>query len=132
MTPVRAALVFLLAVHGFLAAWAIVGFVEWFWAAAPWPRVGNELFPRDILLVQWASTLAASAIFLLGYALEWRHTPIAMACAYAAMATVCAVETFGYMESDSRFVAMAAEYVAYAAILVFLFRFRARLYPASR
>lgn len=132
MTPVRAVLLFLLVVHGLLAAWAIVGFVEWFWAAPPWPRVSNELFPRDVLFVQWASTLAASAVFLLGYALGWRHTPIAMACAYAAMAAVCAVETFGYMESDSRFVAMGAEYVAYAAILVFLFLFRARLYRASR
>lgn len=47
-----------------------------------------------------------------------------MACLYAAMAVLCAVETFRYMENDSRFLAMGLEYLAYAGILAFLFRTR--------
>lgn len=112
----------LLAVHGFLALWALVGFVEWFSATTPWSRVSNDLFPRDILFMQWALTLAAAALFIVGYVLGWSYTPVAMACVYASMAALCAVETFGYMESDTRFLAMGLEYLAYAGILVFLFR----------
>ena len=114
--------VILLGVHGLLAAWALVGFIEWFSPSVPWPRVSNVLFPRDILFMHWLVILLAAAVFLIGYAVSWTYTPVAMACAYAAMAALCAVETFGYMESDTRFVAMAAEYIAYAGILLFLFR----------
>ena len=112
----------LLAVHGFLALWAVVGFAEWFLPSVPWSRVSNPLFPGDILFMQWALTLAAALVFILGYIFKWQHTPAAMACVYAAMAALCAVETFRYMQSDTRFVAMALEYIAYAGILVFLFR----------
>lgn len=112
----------LLGVHGVLAVWALVGFAEWFAPSVPWPRVSNALFPRDILFMQWLLTLMAAAVFITGYALGWTYTPVAMACVYAAMAALCAVETFGYMESETRFVAMAAEYIAYAGILLFLFR----------
>src|SRR5690606_25125359 len=103
MDPVKAFAFLLLAVHGALAVWALVGFAEWFSASVPWPRVSNPLFPRDILFMQWALTLAAAAVFLGGYALGWAHTPTAMACVYAAMAALCAVQTFRYMESDTRF-----------------------------
>lgn len=114
----------LLIVHGFLACWAIVGFIEWFSPAPPWPRVSNELFPREILFLQWLLTLAAGSVFITGYASGWRHTPTAMLGIYSSMATLCAVETFGYMIGELRFVAMLLEYVAYAGILVFLFQSR--------
>jgi hypothetical protein len=114
----------LLTVHGFLGIWATVGFVEWFWATPPWPRISNALFPGDILFMQWTLTLAAACVFIIGYAVRWPHLPVAMACIYASMAALCAVETFGYMENDSRFIAMTAEYLAYAGILVFLFNVR--------
>jgi hypothetical protein len=114
----------LIAVHGLLVIWATVGLIEWFWEAPPWPRVSNALFPRDILFMQWTLTLTAGIVFIVGSVLEWSYLHVAMACVYAAMAALCAVETFGYMESDSRFVAMLAEYAAYATILVFLFRSR--------
>jgi hypothetical protein len=45
-----------------------------------------------------------------------------MACIYVAMAAVCAVETFGYLDGTGRFVAMGMEYAAYAGIAAFLFR----------
>lgn len=112
----------LLLVHGFLGVWALVGFAEWFSASTPWPRVSNPLFPRDILFIHWTLILAAALVFLGGHALAWQHTPAAMACVYAAMAALCAVQTLQYLESDLRFVAMGAEYLAYAGILLFLFR----------
>lgn len=114
----------LLAVHGILALWAVVGFAEWFWATPPWPRISNAIFPRDILLIQWTLTFIAASVFIGGYILKWPNTPVALACVYAAMAALCAVETFGYMEGTARFVAMGAEYLAYAGILVFLYRIR--------
>lgn len=122
LDPTRAFALTLLAVHAVLGLWALVGFAEWFAPSVPWARVSNALFPRDILFMQWALILTAATVFVSGYLLGWAYTPVAMACVYAAMAALCAVETFGYMESETRFVAMAAEYVAYAGILVFLFR----------
>lgn len=120
--PARTFVAVLVAVHGFLAVWALVGFYEFFAATQPWPAVSNPLFPREILFMQWVLTLAAAGIFLGGYVLRWRYTPTAMACTYAAMAAVCAVQTMTYMQSEFRFVAMGLEYIAYAGILLFLFR----------
>lgn len=124
MNLIKTIIVVLLAVHGFIAVWALVGFVEWFWAEPPWNRVSNTLFPRHILFLQWTLTLTAGTVFIIGYVLRWQYTPIAMACVYAAMASLCAVETFEYMESDFRFITMGLEYLAYTGILFFLFRAR--------
>ncbi len=114
----------LIAIHVVLGLWAVVGFVEWFSVPVPWPRITNPLFPRSVLFLQWSLSLAAAVLFLAGYARRWSRTPSAMAIVYAAMALLCAVETFSYMEGALRFVAMAAEYVAYVCILVILFRSR--------
>jgi hypothetical protein len=124
MNLIRTITVILLAVHGFLAIWALIGFAEWFSTTPPWNRVSNPLFPREVLFIQWALTLTAASAFILGYVFRCQYTPLAMACVYAAMAALCAVETIRYMESDSRFIAMGVEYLAYAGILVFLFRAR--------
>jgi hypothetical protein len=115
----------LVLVHVLLAVWAVVGLAEMAFAEVPWPRVSNELFPAPVLLAQWLSILVASFFYIAGYLRRWRYTPHAMAFAYAIMATVCAVETFGYMISDTRFLAMALEYLAYALILLFLFKAQA-------
>lgn len=109
-------------VHAGLGVWAIVGFAEWFAPSVPWARVSNPLFPRDILLLQWILVLCAAVVFLGGYATRWPTTPVAMGCVYAAMAALCAVQTFTWLQGDLRFVAMGAEYLAYAGILAFLFR----------
>jgi hypothetical protein len=114
----------LLGLHGLLAAWAVVGFAEWFAPSVPWPAISNELFPRDILLMQWSLVLTSAVVFIGGWVLKWRHTPMAMAGVYAGMAALCALQTFRYLESDLRFVALALEYAAYALILIYLFRSR--------
>ncbi len=88
------------------------------------PRISNPLFPGDILFMQWTLTLTSAAVFIAGHVARWHYMPEAMACVYAAMAALCAVETFGFMQHDMRFIAMTAEYLAYAGILVFLFNVR--------
>jgi TRAP-type C4-dicarboxylate transport system permease large subunit len=120
--PARASLFVLLVVHGFLALWGVGGFTECFWADPPWPRVSNELFPSGVLFLQWTLILMAAAVLLVGTRFRWTHTPTAIAGVYVAMAGLCAVQTVRHMESDHRFVAMGLEYVAYAGILVFVFR----------
>lgn len=119
---IKAIFVLLLVVHGLLAVWALVGFVELFWATPPWSRVSNPLFPGGVLFLQWALTLLAAAVFIGGYIFRWHNMPVALACVYVAMASLCAVQTFMYMESDTRFIAMGLEYAAYVFILLFLFR----------
>jgi hypothetical protein len=87
----------------FLTGWALVGFIERFGHSLLGPRISNMLFPRDMLFIQWLLTMTAAFVFILDYNLQWQNTPVAMACVNAAMATLCTVETFAYMESDSRF-----------------------------
>lgn len=108
-------------VHLGLFAWAATGMAELLFSRVPWPRISNPLFSDQMLLTQWLLSLAAALIFLLGLALGWRNMPVALAVCYAAMAAVCAYQTFFILENDSRFIAMAVEYAAYVAIVTFLF-----------
>ena len=129
----RLAMGLLLLVHVFLLAWALAGLADWLLPRTPWPEVSNPLFPRWVLLLQWLFILATAAVFLLGYALRWRHMPVAVAVGYAAMAAPCALETTVYLQHAFRYPAMAIEYAAYLLILWFLFRsgfVRRRLAPA--
>ena len=64
--------------------------------------------------------LLAGGIFLGGYAVRWSGTPVALA--YVCLAALCAVETFGFLVSRTRFLGMAVECAAYVAIVIFLFR----------
>jgi hypothetical protein len=125
--------VVLVLVHSFLGLWGMVGLAEWLLPSVPWPRVSNPELPRGILLAQWVLLLTAAGVFIAGYFTRWRLTPWAMAAVYTAMASLCALQTFTYLTNESRFRAMAIEYVEYAVILVILFstRFLGRSSPAS-
>lgn len=112
----------LVIVHVGLLAWALVGFAELLTPHVPWRRVSNPLFSTSMLLLQWSLIALASTTFLVGFFLRWRPTPMAMAFIYAAMALVCAYQTFFILTSPTRFRAMAIEYLEYALILTFLFR----------
>jgi hypothetical protein len=111
----------LVAVHAGLGAWALVGFAELALPQVPWTRLSNPLFSRPMLLLQWSLIAMAAAMFIGGYALRFRHTPLAMSVIYGAMALVCAYQTFFILTHAARFRAMAIEYTEYAAILAFLF-----------
>lgn len=108
---------FLLGVHVALLVWALVGMVELVSARVPWPKVSNVAFPPWLLLVHWLAVLGGSGVFVGGYLARWRHTPGALAIAYALMAAVCVIETFGFLTGTRRFVAMALELSAYLGIL---------------
>lgn len=127
--------VLLVVLHGGLLAWAVPGFVEWFAGDVPWPSLANPLFPDWLQLLHWLVVLSAAVLFLWGYATRWPATPRAMIPAYALMAAVCAIETFGYLTHPLRFVAMALEFAAYVAIPVMLNRapsLAARFEPQRR
>lgn len=114
----------LVLVHVALVVWSVLGLAEMMLPQLPWPKVNNPLFPAWVQLAQWLLVLAVASLFILGLAARWRRTPVAMAVGYALMASLCAVETIGYLTHDLRFAAMALEYAAYLAILLFLFRSR--------
>jgi hypothetical protein len=124
----------LIAVHVGLGAWAVVGFAELFSSQVPWTPISNPLFSRSMLLLQWSLIGVAATTFIAGYLTRWKHTPVAMLLVYAAMAAVCACQTFFILTSPSRFRAMAIEYVEYAVILAFLFfssHMRQRFAPST-
>lgn len=112
----------LVALHLFLAAWALVGLAEFFAPQVPWRRVSNPLFPEWMLHAQWLAILPTALVFLVGYALGWPYMPAALGVGYAAMAGLCAYQTVFLLQHDTRYLAMAAEYAAYVGILVFLVR----------
>lgn len=111
----------LLLVHTFLFGWAIVGFAEWILPTVPWKPVSNPDFPRWVLFIHWTAILAGGGTFLFGYLTRWPGTPAAMAVAYGMMAAVCAIETFGFMTSPSKYIAMATEYITYAVLTALYF-----------
>ena len=112
----------LLLVHIYLLLWGLVGFAEWFLPHVPWERVSNPDFPRWVLLLHWTAIVTGGATFILSFALQWSKIPQAMTVAYGFMAVVCAIETFGYMTSEFKYLAMAAEYITYTGILAVLYR----------
>lgn len=112
----------LVAIHGYLALWATVGLIEWFTDTVPWPRVSNPLFTAQILMMHWLLIGFAGYGFLAAWFARWRYTPELVALAYLGLATGCAIETFGYLVHDTKFVDMALEYATYVAILVLLYR----------
>ena len=114
----------LVAVHVYLVLWAMVGTIELFVEPVPWPRVTNPLFPTPILIMHWLLVAAAGSTFLIAYLGRWRYTPEAMVVAYLGLAIWCAIETFGYLRHETKFVDMGLEYVTYGAILALLFRAR--------
>lgn len=110
----------LLIVHAVLGAWALVGLAEWLSPRTPWPPLTNPELPSLLLLAHWSLMLATAVVFLAAYARRWARTPAAMAAAYLSLASLCAIETFGYLTNDGRFVSMAIEYAAYLTLLVLL------------
>lgn len=112
----------LFVVHCVVAAWGLVGLVEWLATRVPWPPLTNPDLPRGVLLVHWLAMIGAGSLFLVGYATQWSRTPIAMVGAYGVLAAICALETFSHLTSPNRFVAMGVEYATYAGILFLLFR----------
>ncbi|MEM6844936.1 MAG: hypothetical protein AAF944_26380 [Bacteroidota bacterium] len=118
----------LVGVHLFLGVWAIGGSLEMVLKKIPWKPFTNPNFPNWLLVIHWGSVLFATVGFLSGYFTRWGKTPQLMTVAYGIMALVCVVETFGYMTSETKYLAMGAEYITYLLILILLFNPRFAAY----
>jgi hypothetical protein len=112
----------LLITHYILLLWALGGVWELSSTDVFWPRYSNPEFPFWVLLIHWGSVLFASISFLYGYFMRLSNTPQIMTLAYGLMAVVCIIETFGYMTSKTKYLAMGAEFTAYVVILLLLFK----------
>lgn len=112
--------VILFVLHIFLMGWGLVGFAEWLLPKVPWTPISNPNFPSWVLFLHWMAIFSGGSIFITGYVLRWHYTVTGMVFAYGLMASMCAIETFGYMTSQSKYWAMIAEYITYLAILIFL------------
>ncbi|MEM1271323.1 MAG: hypothetical protein AAGI08_14870 [Bacteroidota bacterium] len=114
----------LLTVSAVLFIWAVLGFIEYF---APSVAFGlqDPGFPPGTQFLHWLLLLLTGTIFVAGFLLRWRHTPFATITMYATLATLCFVETvdFGaFGGGPERFGFMAAEYVVYIALSIYLTR----------
>jgi hypothetical protein len=114
----------LVVIHVFLGGWAIGGIIELIAGKVPWKPFSNPEFPRWVLTIHWASILFAAGIFMFGYFTRWKLTPHFMVAAYGTMAVVCIIETFGFMTSKYKFLAMGLEYAAYILIVILLYHSR--------
>ena len=112
----------LVVVKGLMVIWGIVGFIEYF---TPSARFGlqDANFPLGTQFLHWLLLVLTGAIFIVGFLLRWRHTPIATITMYATLATLCFVETVDFNAfggGSNRFFIMAAEYALYIALSMYL------------
>lgn len=112
----------LLTIHFILFFWAVGGVFEMVLPKVFWKPYTNPDFPDWVLVIHWGSVLFASTTFIYGYFIKWSKTPRIMLVGYGLMALVCVIETFWFMTSSSKYLAMTAEFFTYTVILLLLFR----------
>jgi uncharacterized membrane protein len=105
-----------------MLGWGLLGFLEYFTGLAPLIPLQNPTFPIGMQTLHWILITASGVTFLIGYALRWRYTPIAMLVMFTALATMCAVQTFDMLETPDRYRNFAQECINYVVISVYLFR----------
>lgn len=102
--------------------WGILGFLEYFSGFAPLMPLQNPTFPSGTQFVHWLLITLSGGTFLAGYILRWHYTPVAMMVLFASLATLCAVQTFDFMENESRYADYARECVYYIIMSIYLVR----------
>ena len=102
--------------------WGTLGFLEYFTEWAPLMPLQNATFPNGTQFVHWLLITLSGSTFLAGYFTRWRYTPIAMIVLFASLATLCAVETFDFMENPSRYADFARECTYYVLMSIYLVR----------
>ena len=105
-----------------MLGWGTLGFLEYFTGLAPLVPLQNATFPGGTQFIHWLLITLSGAVFLTGYFLRWRYTPLAMIVLYAALATLCAIETFDFMENPSRYWDFVRECTYYVLISIYLVR----------
>lgn len=114
----------LVGIHSYLFLWSTGGIIEMVTSKVPWTPYTNLDFPNWLLPIHWGSVLITSSGFLIGYFTKWRGTPGFMLAAYTMLFTICVIETFGFMTSSTKYIAMLVELVAYIVILILMFKSR--------
>lgn len=112
----------LVLIHIFLFLWATGGMIELISTKFPWTSYTNLDFPKWLLQIHWGSVIITSSGFLLGYFTQWSKTPEFMLATYTMLFTICVIETFGFMTSQTKYLAMFTELVTYTVILTILFK----------
>jgi hypothetical protein len=110
----------LLTFHIVLWLWAVGGMMEWLLPDVPWPPYSNPDFPEWLLFFHWLGVIIAATGFIYGYLTRWKNTPKFMIFGYSLMAAVCVTETFGYMTSHTKYLALGLELSAYIILLLIL------------
>ena len=105
-----------------MLGWGLLGFLEYFTGLAPLMPLQNPTFPGGMQVVHWILITASGATFLAGYVLRWSYTPVAMLVMFASLATMCAIQTFDFLESPDRYRNFVQECVNYIVISIYLFR----------
>ncbi len=105
-----------------MLGWGLLGFLEYFTGLAPLMPLQNHTFPAGTQAVHWILITLSGATFLVGYFLRWRYTPVAMLVLFASLATMCAIQTFDFLQNPDRYGNFARECVYYIIISVYLFR----------
>ena len=105
-----------------MLGWGVLGFLEYFTGLAPFIPLQNPTFPSGTQFVHWLLITLSGGTFLIGYFSRWSYTPIAMVILYAALATMCAIQTFDFMERPSRYADFARECTYYVILSIYLFR----------
>lgn len=112
----------LVVIHLFLLLWSTGGMVEMTSFKVPWTPYTNLDFPTWLLPIHWGSVIISSIGFLAGYYTKWSGTPEFMLAAYTMLFTICVIETFGFMTSSTKYIAMTTELVTYTVILLLMFK----------
>ena len=107
-----------------MLSWGILGFLEYFSEIALLMPLQNSTFPPGTQLLHWCLITLSGSVYLLGYLLKWKYTPMAMIVIYAMMATMCFIQTFDFMTNPSRYTDFVRECIYYVIISVYLLRSR--------
>ena len=105
-----------------MLVWGLLGFLEYFTGQAPVLPLQNATFPAGTQFVHWTLITLSGGMYLVGFVTRWRYTPIAMAVLFGSLATMCSIQTFDFMENDSRYTDFARECFYYLIISIYLFR----------
>lgn len=105
-----------------MLGWGLLGFLEYFTGLAPLMPLQNPTFPSGMQFMHWLVITASGATYLIGYASRWRYTPVAMMVLFASLASLCSVQTFDFMQNESRYADFARECVYYVIISIYLVR----------
>ncbi|MEO1080669.1 MAG: hypothetical protein AAFY29_14015 [Pseudomonadota bacterium] len=105
-----------------MLCWGVLGFLEYLFGVQLLMPLQNPTFPSGTQFIHWLLITSSGACFLLGYFLHWKHTPTAMLLFFAALATLCFVETFDFMTNASRYSDYVRECISYLVMAVYLLR----------